>query len=90
MHWAEKLATFDFYIKYCKDKLNSANASSKRLNIIKLNDSEKNNDYFLFTLQNKLHNQKYQSELLKNEEVSTVIKLAALMMQLNDIVIVNT
>jgi len=55
-----------------------------------LNDSEKNNDYFLFTLQNKLHNQKYQSELLKNEEVSTVIKLAALMMQLNDIVIVNT
>jgi len=52
--------------------------------------SKKNNDYFLFTLQNKLHNQKCQSELLKNEEVSTVIKLAALMMQLNDIVIADT
>jgi len=57
---------------------------------MKLNDSKKNNDYFLFTLQNKLHNQKCQSELLKNEEVLTAIKLAALMMQLNDIVIANT
>jgi len=57
---------------------------------MKLNDSKKNNDYFLSTLQNKLHNQKYQFELLKNEEVSTAIKLAALMMQLNDIVIADT
>jgi len=57
---------------------------------MKLNDSEKNNDYFLSTLQNKLHNQKCQSELLENEEVSTAIKLAALTMQLNDIVIANT
>jgi len=55
-----------------------------------LNDSEKNNDYFLSTLWNKLHNQKCQSELLKNEEVLTAIKLAALMMQLNDIVIADT
>jgi len=47
---------------------------------MKLNDSKKNNDYFLFTLQNKLHNQKCQSELLKNKEVLTAIKLAALMM----------
>jgi len=57
---------------------------------MKLNDNEKNNDYFLSILQNKLHNQKYQSELLKNEEVLTAIKLAALTMQLNDIVITNT
>jgi len=56
---------------------------------MKLNDSKKNNDYFLFTLRNKLHNQKCQSELLKNKEVLTAIKLAALMMQLNDIVIAD-
>jgi len=47
---------------------------------MKSNDSEKNNDYFLSTLQNKFRNQKFQSELLKNEEVSTAIKLTALMM----------
>jgi len=57
---------------------------------MKLNDSKKNNDYFLPTLQNKLCNQKCQSELLKNEEVSTTIKLAALMMQLNNIIIADT
>jgi len=56
---------------------------------MKLNDSEKNNDYFLSTLQNKLRNQKCQSELLENEEVLTAIKLAALMTQLNDIVITD-
>ncbi len=80
MCWAEKLAAFDFHIKYRRDKLNSANASSKRLDIMKSNDSEKNNDYFLSTLQNKFRNQKCQSELLKNKEVSTAIKLTALMM----------
>ncbi len=57
---------------------------------MKSNDSKKNNDYFLSTLRNKLRKQKCQSELLKNKEVSTVIKLAVLMMQLNDIVIANT
>ena len=46
---------------------------------MKLNDSEKNNDYFLSTLQNKFCNQKCQSELLENKEVLTAIKLAALM-----------
>ena len=80
MRWAEKLAAFDFHIEYRKDKLNSVNASSRRLNIMKSNNSKKNNDYFLSTLQNKLCNQKCQSELLKNEEVSTMIKLAALTM----------
>ncbi len=57
---------------------------------MKLNDSEKNNDYFLSILQNQLCNQKCQSELLKNEEVLTAIKLTALMMQLNDIIIADT
>ncbi len=57
---------------------------------MKLNDSKKNNDYFLSTLRNKLRNQKCQSELLKNEEVLIAIKLAALTMQLNDIVIADT
>ncbi len=58
MRWAEKLTAFDFHIKYRRDKLNSANASSRKLNIMKSNDSKKNNDYFLSTLQNKLCNQK--------------------------------
>ncbi len=89
MHWAEKLAAFDFHIKYCRDKLNSANASSKRLDIMKLNDNEKNNNYFLSILWNKLCNQKCQSKLLKNEEVSTTIKLTALIIQLNNIVIAD-
>ncbi len=80
MRRAEKLAAFDFHIEYRRDKLNSANASSRKLDIMKSNDSKKNNDYFLSILQNKLCNQKYQSELLENEEVLTAIKLAALMM----------
>ena len=78
MCWAEKLTAFDFHIEYCKVKLNFTNASLKRLDIMKLNDNEKNNDYFLSTLWNKLHNQKWQSKLLKNEELSTMFKLAAL------------
>jgi len=80
MRWTEKLTAFDFHIEYHRDKLNSANASLKRLDIMKLNDSKKNNDCFLFTLWNKLCNQKCQSKLLKNEEVLIVIKLAALIM----------
>ncbi len=90
MCWAEKLTAFDFHIKYCRDKLNFANASSKRFNIMKSNDSKNNNDYFLSTLQNKLRNQKCQFKLLENEEVLTAIKLAALTMQLNDIIITDT
>ena len=90
MCWTEKLAAFDFHIEYHRDKLNFANASSRRLNIMKLNDSKKNNNYFLFTLWNKLCNQKCQFELLENEEVLTAIKLTALMMQLNDIIIADT
>ena len=81
---------FNFHINYHRDKLNFVNASLRRFNIMKLNDSEKNNDYFLSILQNQLCNQKCQSELLKNEEVLTAIKLTALMMQLNDIIIADT
>ncbi len=56
MRWAEKLAAFDFHIEYRRDKLNSANALLRKLNIMKLNDNKKNNDYFLSTLRNKLCN----------------------------------
>ncbi len=54
MRWAEKLAAFDFHIEYHRGKLNSANASLRKLNIMKLNDSKKNcncncNSYTLVT-----------------------------------------
>ncbi len=58
MSWTEKLTAFNFNIKYHKDKLNFTNALLRRSDIMKLNDSKKNNDFFLFTLQNKLCNQK--------------------------------
>ncbi len=57
---------------------------------MKPDGSEKNNDYFLPTLRNKLRNQECQSELLGNEGVSAAIKLAALTTQLNDTVIADT
>ncbi len=57
---------------------------------MKSDDSEKNNDYFLPTLRNKLRNQECQPELLENEGVPTAIKLAALTTQLNDTVIADT
>ena len=47
MRWAEKLAAFDFNIEYRKKKLNSVDASFRRFDIMKSNDSEKNNDDFL-------------------------------------------
>ena len=56
MRWAEKLTAFNFNIKYRRDKLNFADASLKRSDIIKSNDSEENNDKFLSTLRNKLRN----------------------------------
>ena len=56
----EKLITFNFIIKYRKRKFNSANASSKRFNIIKSNNNENSNDNFYFILRNKFRNQKYQ------------------------------
>ena len=51
---------FDFIIEYYKKKLNFANASSRKLDIIKFNDNENNNDNFLFILRNKFYNSKCQ------------------------------
>ena len=48
--WAEKLAAFDFTIEYCKGKFNPADVLSRRPDIVKLDDSENNNDNFLLTL----------------------------------------
>ena len=84
IRWSEKLITFDFNIKYRKKKLNFVNASIKRFDIIKSNDSEKNNDDFLFILRNKLRNQKYQSELQRNNRILVVVKLALAITQSSD------
>ena len=63
IRWIEKLVAFDFTIEYRKNKLNFANASSRRFDIMKSNDNDKNNDKFLFILRNKFRNQNYQSDL---------------------------
>ena len=60
IRWTKKLIAFNFIIKYCKRKLNLANASLKKLNIIKFDDNENNNDNFLFILRNKFRNSKCQ------------------------------
>ena len=62
IRWTEKLIAFDFIIKYCRRKLNFANASSRRSDIIKFDDNENNNDDFLFILRNKFRNSKCQSK----------------------------
>ena len=46
--WAKKLIVFDFNIEYRKRKLNFIDALFRRSDIIKSNNSEKNNDNFLF------------------------------------------
>ena len=48
IRWAEKLATFNFIIKYCKGKLNPADTPLRRPDIIKLDNNKENN--FLPTL----------------------------------------
>ena len=63
IHWIKKLIAFDFTIKYRKKKFNSANAPSRKPDIIKSNNNENNNDNFLSILRNKLRNQKYQFDL---------------------------
>ena len=63
IRWIEKLIAFNFIIEYRKRKLNFANASSKKSDIIKSNNNENNNDNFLLILRNKLRNQKYQLDL---------------------------
>ena len=54
----KKLIAFNFIIKYYKRKLNFANASLKRFNIIKFDDNKNNNNDFLFILRNKFYNLK--------------------------------
>ena len=58
----KKLIAFNFIIEYCRKRLNLANVSSKRFDIIKLDDNENNNDNFLFILRYKLRNSKCQSK----------------------------
>ena len=64
MCWIEKLIAFDFQIKYRKNKLNSANKSSKKPDIMKSELDEKN-VFILFILQNKFRFAKYQPKLQK-------------------------
>ena len=62
IRWTKKLTAFNFIIEYCKKKLNFANASLKKFDIMKFNDNENNNNDFLFILRNKLCNSKCQSK----------------------------
>lgn len=59
IRWAEKLAAFNFIIKYRKRTLNPTDTPSRRPNIVKPDNNEDNNNSFLPTLQNKLRNQEY-------------------------------
>ena len=90
VRWTEKLAAFDFTIEYRKSKLNSANASSRKFDIVKSNNNENNNDDFFSILRNKFRNQNFQFDIQKRNDVSASIKLTALTKQLNDIIIANT
>ena len=69
--------------------MNFANASLKKFDIMKFNDSENNNDDFLFILQNKLCNSKYQSKQTQIRNEFANIKLTTFTTQLNDIIIAN-
>ena len=89
IRWTKKLITFDFIIEYRKRKLNFANASSKKSDIIKFDDNKNNNDDFLFILRNKLRNLKYQSKQMQIQNEFTNIKLTTLTTQLNDTIIAN-
>ena len=89
IRWAEKLTAFDFTIEYRKNKLNSANASSRKSDIMKSNDNDKNNDKFLSILRNKLRNQNYQFDLQNDQRVFATIKFAASTTRLRNIVTTN-
>ena len=89
IRWTEKLTAFDFIIEYRRKKLNLANALSRRFNIMKLDDSENNNDDFLFILRHKFCNSKCQSKQEQIRDEFTNIKLTALTAQLNNTFIAN-
>ena len=57
---------------------------------MKSNDSENNNDDFLFILRHKLRSRDYQLEFQENYDVFITVKLAALTKQSNSIAIANT
>ena len=88
MRWIEKLIAFDFHIEYHKNKLNPADKSSKKPNIMKSKLDEKN-VFILSILQNKFHFAKYQSELQKKNDISATVRLTMLIIQLNNTIIAN-
>ena len=90
IRWIEKLIAFDFTIKYRKNKLNFANASSRKFDIMKSNNNDKNNDKFLFILRNKFRNQNYQFNLQNDQRVFATIKFATSITRLRNIVTTNT
>ena len=75
MRWVEKLVAFDFNIKYRKKKTNLVDTSSRRLDIIKSNNTKKLNNICLSILRNKFRNKKYEFELQKNLSIFVTIKL---------------
>ena len=89
VRWTKKFAAFDFIIEYRKGTLNSANASSKRLDIMKSEGTKDSNEAFFFILRNKLRNREYQSKILMNFKISVAVKLAASTTQLNSMSIAN-
>ena len=89
IRWTEKLIVFNFIIEYRKKKLNLANASSRKSDIMKLDDNKNNNDDFLFILRNKFRNSECQSKQMQIRNEFANIKLAALTAQLNDMIIAN-
>ena len=90
IRWAEKLAAFDFNIEYRKNKLNPANAPSRRSDFMKPDGNDKNNDRFLFILRNKFRNQNYQPDLQSDQRVFASVKLAASTARLRSTATTNT
>ena len=89
IRWTKKLIAFNFIIEYCKEKLNFANASSRKFDIIKFNNNENNINDFLFILRNKFYNSKCQSKQAQIRNKFANIKLTTLITQLNDTIIAN-
>ena len=63
--------------------------SSKRLDIMKFNDNENNNDDFLFILRNKFYNSKCQLKQTQIRNEFANIKLITLITQLNNMIIAD-
>ena len=74
----KKLTAFDFIIKYRRKKLNFANASLRKSDIIKFDNNKNNNDDFLFILRNKFYNSKCQLKRTQIRNEFANIKLTTL------------